>query len=98
MKRKRFTEEEIIGILKESDWGHIHALKRHGDPQAVLQRIASIVREMRPNLMLDSGETITGTRIADVVAPTWLIVDGPTALRFGVRPGPALLKLGRVHP
>ena len=37
--------------------------------------------------MLDSGETITGTRIADVVAPTWLIVDGPTALRFGVRPG-----------
>ena len=73
MKRKRFTEEEIIGILKESDWGHIHALKRHGDPQAVLQRIASIVREMRPNLMLDSGETITGTRIADVVAPTWLI-------------------------
>ena len=62
MKRKRFTEEEIIGILKESDWGHIHALKRHGDPQAVLQRIASIVPEMRPNLMLDSGETITGTR------------------------------------
>ena len=34
MKRKRFTEEEIIGILKESDWADIHALERYGGPQA----------------------------------------------------------------
>ena len=76
MKQKRFNDEQIIGILKESDKGHIHALERYGDLQAVPQRIASIVREKHPNLMLDARETITGTRIADVFASAWLIVDG----------------------
>ena len=42
MKRKRFTEEEIIGILNESDQARIQAPERYGDPQAVPQRIASI--------------------------------------------------------
>ena len=49
MKRKRFTEDQIIGILKDSDQKRIQALESYGDPQTVPQRIASIVREMRPN-------------------------------------------------
>ena len=76
MKRKRFTEEQIIGILKESDWWDIQVLERYGGLQAVPQRIASIIVEMRPNLILDAQETITGTRIANVFAPTWSIIDG----------------------
>ena len=81
MKRKRFTEDQIIGILKDSDQKRIQALESYGDPQTVPQRIASIVREMRPNPMLDAGETITGTRIADVFALARSIVDGFAACR-----------------
>ena len=58
-----------------SDRGHIHAFERYGGLQAVPQRIASIVGEMRPNLMLDGWETITGTRMADVFAPAWSIIE-----------------------
>ena len=80
--------QAIAGVnLANRNQKHIHALERYGDLQAVYQRIASIVREMRPNLMLDARETITRARIADVVAPAWSIIDGLTALRCGARSG-----------
>ena len=47
--------QAIAGVnLANRNQKHIHALERYGDLQAVYQRIASIVREMRPNLMLDA--------------------------------------------
>ena len=80
--------QAIAGVKPaKSDQEYIHALERYGDLQAVPQRIASIVREMHPNLMLDARETITGARIAAVFAPTWSIIDGLTASRSGARPG-----------
>ena len=52
--------------------------------------------EMRPNLILDAQETITGTRIADVFAPTWSIIDGFAVWRL-TRFRKGVLRLVRGH-